>query len=91
MDFVLYYLEGILAYFDEEIKLQQVVAHFLASMKKIILFYFPGSFNPTCSMRHVPWFVEKVEEWKGKGINKNYPHKCEWLICDQWMVENIYK
>ena len=77
MDFILYYLEGVLAYFDEEIKLQQVVVHFLTARKKIILFCVPGAFSLTCSMRHVPWFVENVEEWKGKGIDENYLRKCE--------------
>ena len=62
--------DGVLAYFDEESKLQQVSVHSLAAGKKIILFGVPGAFTPTCSMKHVPGFVEKAEELKGKGIDE---------------------
>ena len=77
MDFVLYYPKGVMAYFNEEIKLQQVFVFFLDVRKKIILFCVPSDFVATCSMHHVPCFVEKVEELKGKGIHKNDMHKCE--------------
>ncbi len=30
----------------------------------------PGAFTPTCSINHIPAFVEKSEELKKKGINK---------------------
>lgn len=62
--------DGVLAYFDEESKLQQVSVHSLAAGKKIILFGVPGAFTPTCSLKHVPGFVEKAEELKGKGIDE---------------------
>ena len=59
MAVIVYYLEGIMSYLDEEIKLQQDFIFFLAVKKKIILFCIPGAFTLTCSMRNVPWFVEK--------------------------------
>lgn len=36
--------------------------------KKIALFAVPGAYTPTCSEQHVPGFVARVDELKGKGI-----------------------
>ena len=37
--------------------------------KKVVLFALPGAFTPTCSARHLPGYVEKAEEFKGKGVD----------------------
>jgi glutaredoxin/glutathione-dependent peroxiredoxin len=34
--------------------------------KKVALFAVPGAFTPTCSARHLPSYVEKADELKGK-------------------------
>ena len=36
--------------------------------KKVLLFAVPGAFTPTCSERHLPGFVERFEEFRGRGI-----------------------
>ena len=38
--------------------------------KKVALFAVPGAFTPTCSARHLPSFVEKADELKGRGIDE---------------------
>jgi len=37
---------------------------------KVALFSVPGAFTPTCSARHLPGFVEKFDDFKGKGVDK---------------------
>jgi peroxiredoxin len=37
--------------------------------KKVALFAIPGAYTPTCQQQHVPGFVERVDELKGKGID----------------------
>lgn len=38
--------------------------------KKVALFAVPGAFTPTCSARHLPSYVEKTAELKGKGVDE---------------------
>nr|CAH58634.1 thioredoxin-dependent peroxidase [Plantago major] len=62
--------DGQLSYFDGEDQLQTVSIHSLAAGKKVILFAVPGAFTPTCSMKHVPGFIEKADELKSKGVDE---------------------
>ncbi|KAA8534949.1 hypothetical protein F0562_029952 [Nyssa sinensis] len=62
--------DGTLACFDDHDQLQHVSVHSLATGKKVILFGVPGAFTPTCSLNHVPGFIEKAEELKSKGVGE---------------------
>ncbi|MBX3456560.1 peroxiredoxin [Ferrovibrio sp.] len=37
--------------------------------KKVALFALPGAFTPTCSAKHLPGYIEKAAEFKGKGFD----------------------
>jgi peroxiredoxin len=38
--------------------------------RKVALFSVPGAFTPTCSARHLPGFIEKLDELKARGIDE---------------------
>ena len=37
--------------------------------KKVVLFGVPGAFTPTCSMNHLPGFIENSDAIKAKGVD----------------------
>ncbi len=41
----------------------------LFDAKKVVLFSIPGAFTPTCSVTHLPGFVDSVDEILGKGVD----------------------
>ena len=41
----------------------------LCSGKKVVLFAVPGAFTPTCSVQHLPGFIENSQALKDKGVD----------------------
>ncbi|MEL6368903.1 MAG: redoxin family protein, partial [Pseudomonadota bacterium] len=44
-------------------------AEALFTGKKVVLISVPGAFTPTCSMNHLPGFVENAQAFKNKGVD----------------------
>ncbi|KAJ7201981.1 hypothetical protein O6H91_Y491600 [Diphasiastrum complanatum] len=62
--------DGKVAFFDADDKLQTVAVHSLLAGKKVVLVGVPGAFTPTCSLKHVPGYIEKATELKSKGVDE---------------------
>ena len=48
---------------------QPVTMTEISSGKKVVLVAVPGAFTPTCSVQHLPGFLEKNSELKEKGVD----------------------
>lgn len=47
----------------------QLTTDDLFAGKKVVLISVPGAFTPTCSMQHLPGFVEQAEALKADGVD----------------------
>ena len=58
-----------LSYFDSEGEMKTITTGEMTRGKKVVLFAVPGAFTPTCSLKHLPGFIEKSEAIKAKGVD----------------------
>ena len=47
---------------------QTVTTAELFAGRNVLLFSVPGAFTPTCSFKHLPGYVEKLDEFRKRGI-----------------------
>ena len=47
---------------------QAITTNELFDDKKVVLFAVPGAFTPTCSAKHLPGYVAKIDEFAKHGI-----------------------
>ncbi len=48
---------------------QAITSNELFDNKKVVLFAVPGAFTPTCSAKHLPGYVTKMDEFAKRGID----------------------
>jgi len=48
---------------------QKITTQQLFDGKTVVLFSVPGAFTPTCDAKHLPGFVELVDQIKAKGVD----------------------
>ena len=49
---------------------KQVTVGELTKGRTVVVFAVPGAFTPTCSMKHLPGFVDKAGDIRKKGIDE---------------------
>lgn len=52
--------------------------------KKVLLFAVPGAFTPTCSARHLPGYIEKLPDFRAKGIDVVCMAVNDAFVMDAW-------
>ncbi len=58
--------EAVLQYIHDGV--QKIDTPSLFEGNKLVLFAVPGAFTPTCSAKHLPGYVEKIEEFRQRGV-----------------------
>lgn len=58
--------EATLALFQEGI--QTVTSTEVLGQGKVVLFAVPGAFTPTCSNKHLPGYVQHLDEFTARGV-----------------------
>jgi glutaredoxin/glutathione-dependent peroxiredoxin len=48
---------------------QKVSTDVIFAGRKVVLFAVPGAFTPTCSMNHLPGFLNNIDAIKAKGVD----------------------
>ncbi len=63
---------------------QAVNTDALFAGKKAVLFAVPGAFTPTCSARHLPGYVDRVAEFRARGIEVYCVAVNDAFVMDAW-------
>jgi glutaredoxin/glutathione-dependent peroxiredoxin len=64
--------------------IQTVSTDELFAGRKVLLFAVPGAFTPTCSARHLPGFVEQLDEFGRRGITVACMAVNDAFVMDAW-------
>lgn len=59
--------------------------HALFGTGRTVIFAVPGAFTPTCSERHLPGFVEKFAEFRGRGVGVACMAVNDPFVMQAWM------
>jgi peroxiredoxin len=49
--------------------MQEISVDELTKGKRVVIFAVPGAFTPTCSLKHLPGFIEKSDDLRAKGVD----------------------
>ena len=62
--------EVIFNWMDDKFEVQKAGSGELFHNKNVILIGMPGAFSPTCSMKHLPSFINSVKEFNNLGVEE---------------------
>lgn len=52
--------------------------------KNVVMFSVPGAFTPTCSAKHLPGFVDKLDQFRQNGIDVACMAVNDAFVMDAW-------
>lgn len=52
--------------------------------RKVVLFAVPGAFTPTCSAKHLPGYVERLADFRARGIDVACLSVNDAFVMDAW-------
>ena len=52
--------------------------------KKVVLFAVPGAFTPTCSAKHLPGFVQHIDDFRKLGVDVACLSVNDVFVMDAW-------
>ena len=52
--------------------------------RKVVLFAVPGAFTPTCSAKHLPGYVERLADFRARGIEIACLSVNDAFVMDAW-------
>ena len=64
--------------------IQAVTTDELFKDRKVVLFSIPGAFTPTCSAKHLPGYVEKMDQFRARGIDVACMAVNDAFVMDAW-------
>ncbi len=64
--------------------IQAINTDHLFKGKKVVLFSVPGAFTPTCSAKHLPGYVERMDAFRAKGIEVACMAVNDAFVMDAW-------
>jgi glutaredoxin/glutathione-dependent peroxiredoxin len=50
--------------------MQEVTTDDIFKDRTVVLFAVPGAFTPTCSAKHLPGYLDHLDEFKAKGVDQ---------------------
>lgn len=61
------------------------------TVPQVVLFAVPGAFTPTCSLKHLPGFIEKVGAWESSPVQLDREACCVRVFClFRLMLERVH-
>ncbi|MCX7562841.1 peroxiredoxin [Xanthomonadaceae bacterium XH05] len=52
--------------------------------KRVVLTAVPGAFTPTCSARHLPGYIERIQDFRARGIDVAFISVNDAFVLDAW-------
>lgn len=63
---------------------QSVASEDIFGDRKVLLFAVPGAFTPTCSARHLPGYLEHLDQFRQRGITPACIAVNDAFVMDAW-------